>query len=156
MGVTPQRYGFCFGLVAVGLMIGAFLSARLNSRLASTRIIQVGSLIAAGAGALLLGLKLAGVFSVISIIAPMCLFTMGSGMVRPQAMATAIVPYPEKAGLASALMGFIQMSTAGLFVTFFGQLYSASSTPMVIAIASSGVFALLVRRMLLPYRREDL
>lgn len=74
-------------------------------------------------------------------------------MVRPQAMAGAIVPYPEKAGLASALMGFIQMSTAGLFVTFFGTLFSASSTPMVVAIACAGVLALLARRVLLPYRK---
>lgn len=71
-------------------------------------------------------------------------------MVRPQAMAGAIVPYPEKAGLASALMGFIQMSTAGLFVTLFSQFYSASSISMVTAIAISGVIALLVRRTLLP------
>ena len=151
--VSPQRYGFCFGAVAVGLMVGAFLSARLSDPLGSARIIQVGSLIAAGAGLLMMGLKLAGVFSVLSIVVPMCLFTLGGGMVRPQAMAGAIVPYPEKAGLASALMGFIQMCTAGLFVTLFGLLFSASSTPMVVAIASAGVFALIVRRVLLPYRK---
>ena len=150
LGVSPQLYGFCFGSVAVGLMIGAFLSGRLNNRLGSARIIQIGSLIAAGAGLLMLGLKLAGVFSVITIIAPMCLFTIGGGMVRPQAMAGAIVPYPEKAGLASALMGFIQMSTAGLFVTLFSQFYSASSISMATAIAISGIIALLVRRTLLP------
>ncbi len=155
LGVSPQHYGFCFGAVAMGLMSGAFLSARLSGRLASTRIIQIGSLIAAGAGLLMMGLKLAGIFSVIGIVAPMCLFSMGGGMARPQAMASAIVPYPEKAGLASALMGFIQMSTAGLFVTLFGQLFRASATPMIAAIASAGVFALLVRRMLLPYQREN-
>ena len=149
LGVSPQRYGFYFSAVAVGLMIGAFLSARLGDRFGSAHTIQVGSLIAAGAGVLMMALKLAGVFSVLSIVAPMCLFTIGGGMVRPQAMAGAIVPYPEKAGLASALMGFLQMSTAGLFVTFFGMSFSASSTPMVVAIASAGVLALLVRRVLL-------
>ena len=153
LGVSPQSYGFCFGAVAVGLMIGAFLSARLGDRLGSARVIRVGSLIAAGAGVLMMVLKLLGIFSIISIVGPMCLFTIGGGMVRPQAMAGAIVPYPEKAGLASALMGFIQMSTAGLFVTFFGTLFSASSTPMVVAIASAGVLALLARRVLLPYRK---
>lgn len=152
LGVSPQGYGFCFGAVAVGLMIGAFLSARLGDRFGSARVIQAGCLIAAAAGLLMMGLKLAGVFSVLSIVAPMCLFTIGGGMVRPQAMAGAIVPYPEKAGLASALMGFLQMSTAGLFVTFFGKLFSASSVPMVVAIASAGILALLVRRVLLPFR----
>ena len=153
LGVSPQSYGFCFGTVAVGLMIGAFLSARLGDRLGSARVIRVGSLIAAGAGVLMMVLKLLGIFSIISIVGPMCLFTIGGGMVRPQAMAGAIVPYPEKAGLASALMGFIQMSTAGLFVTFFGTLFSASSTPMVVAVACAGVLALLARRVLLPFRK---
>ena len=149
LSVSPQLYGFCFGSVAVGLMIGAFLSGRLNNRLGSARIIQIGSLIAAGAGLLLLGLKLAGVFSVITIIAPMCLFTIGGGMVRPQAMPAQSCP-TRKSRTRSALMGFIQMSTAGLFVTLFSQFYSASSLSMVTAIAISGIIALLVRRTLLP------
>ncbi len=70
-------------------------------------------------------------------------------MVRPQAMAGAIIPYPKKAGLASALMGFTQMSTAGLFVSAFGYFFSASSNPMIIAIAISGILALLVRLIML-------
>ena len=70
-------------------------------------------------------------------------------MARPQAMAGAIIPYPEKAGLASALMGFIQMMTAGLFVTTFAHLYSAASNPMIVAIAGAGILQLLVRLIML-------
>ena len=149
LGVSPQTYGFCFGSVAVGLMLGAFLSGRLNDRLGSERLIQLGTLITAGAGLLMVGLKVAGIFSVFTIIGPMFLFTTGSGMARPQAMAGAIIPYPEKAGLASALMGFIQMMTAGLFVTTFAHLYSAASNPMIVAIAGAGILQLLVRLIML-------
>ena len=150
LDVPPQIYGFCFGSAALGLMLGAFLSGRFHNRLGGPRIIEIGCVISACAGLLMVSLKLYGIFSVLSIIGPMCLFTIGGGMVRPQAMAAAIIPYPKKAGLASALMGFMQMSTAGLFVTIFGHLYSASSTPMTAAIAFSGIAALLVRMILLP------
>ena len=103
----------------------------------------------------MVGLKLLGVFSVFSVVIPMCIFTTGSGLVRPQAMAAAIVPYPEKAGLASALMGFVPMSSAGLFVTGFAYFYSASSTPMAVAIACAGIVALLVRFILLPSSKAN-
>jgi len=149
LGISPQLYGFCFGSVALGLMLGAFLSGHYNDNLGSARIIQLGTLITAVASLLMVGLKMAGIFSILTIIGPMILFTTGSGMVRPQAMAGAIIPYPKKAGLASALMGFTQMSTAGLFVSAFGYFFSASSNPMIIAIAISGILALLVRLIML-------
>ena len=94
-------------------------------------------------------LALAGLFNVFTIVGPLFLFTTGGGMLRPLAMAAAIIPFPEKAGLASALMGFIQMFSAGIFAIIFGHTYGGTAMPMIAAIALSGMAALLVNRFML-------
>lgn len=149
LGVSAKVYGFCFGTVAFGLMVGAFTSGRLSKRINPSHLITVGTLISSGAGLLMAALALAGLFNVFTIIGPLFFFTMGGGMLRPLAMAAAIIPFPEKAGLASALMGFIQMFSAGIFAIAFGHTYGGTAMPMIAAIALSGIAALLVNRFML-------
>jgi MFS transporter, DHA1 family, multidrug resistance protein len=149
LGLSPKVYGFCFGTVAFGVMVGAFTSGRLSKRIDHSHLITVGTLISSGAGLLMAALALAGIFNVFTIIGPLFLFTTGGGMLRPLAMAAAIIPFPEKAGLASALMGFIQMFSAGIFAIIFGHTYGGTAMPMIAAIALSGMAALLVNRFML-------
>ena len=69
------------------------------------------------------------------------LFFIGIGLVLPQAMAAAMAPFPERAGAASSLAGFLQMvsaSGAGVLVVVF---LNSNATPLVIASAISGVLA---------------
>jgi DHA1 family bicyclomycin/chloramphenicol resistance-like MFS transporter len=54
-------------------------------------------------------------------------------------MAGAIGPYPRAAGAASALLGFVQMSTAALVGAAIGHAADGTQMPMVIALALSAV-----------------
>ncbi len=149
LGVSPKVYGFCFGTMAFGLMVGAFTSGRLSKRINHARLITAGTLLSSGAGLLMSALALSGYFNVFTIVGPLFLFTAGGGLLRPLAMAAAIIPFPEKAGMASALMGFIQMFGAGVFATAFGHIYGGTAMPMILAITISGIAALLVNRFML-------
>ena len=40
----------------------------------------------------------------------MALYTFGVGLTMPQAMASAMAPFPERAGAASSLLGLCQMT----------------------------------------------
>jgi DHA1 family bicyclomycin/chloramphenicol resistance-like MFS transporter len=63
-------------------------------------------------------------------------------------MAGAVGPYPEKAGSASALLGFTQMGGAAVVGALVGHLHDGTARPMALALALSGIAAVLAFRRL--------
>ena len=141
LNVAPDVYGLCFGLVAFGLMTGSFLVARLTPRAGIDRMIAVGTWLSAAAGGLMAVLAWSGVWTVLAVIGPMYGFAVGVGIVLPAAVAGAIGPFPRTAGLASAFLGFIQMTAASAYGILVGRLYDGTPIPMATAIAAAGLGA---------------
>ncbi len=141
LNVAPDVYGLCFGLVAFGLMTGSFLVARLTPRAGIDRMIAVGTWLSAAAGGLMAVLAWSGVWTVLAVIGPMYGFAVGVGIVLPAAVAGAIGPFPRTAGLASAFLGFIQMTAASAYGILVGRLYDGTPIPMATAIAVAGLGA---------------
>jgi DHA1 family bicyclomycin/chloramphenicol resistance-like MFS transporter len=139
--VPPHVYGLCFGLVAFGLMTGSFLAARLTPRVGIDRLIAAGTGLGAVAGCLMAALAWGGVRTVPAVIGPMYAFAAGVGVVLPTAVAGAIGPFPRTAGLASAVLGFLQLTAAAAYGTAVGRLYNGTPVPMAVAIAVAGVAA---------------
>jgi len=139
--VPPHVYGLCFGLVAFGLMTGSFLAARLTPRVGIDRLIAAGTGIGAVAGCLMAALAWGGVRTVPAVIGPMYAFAVGVGVVLPTAVAGAIGPFPRTAGLASAVLGFLQLTAAAAYGTAVGRLYDGTPVPMAVAIAAAGLAA---------------
>lgn len=150
LGVSPTVYGVCFAAVATGLMAGNLVSATIGPRLGIDLMIRAGAAIGAAAGAVMAALAWAGVASVASVIAPMFVFAFGLGFVLPNAVAGAIGPFPRMAGLASAVLGFVQLTGSALYAVCVSQFYDATLRPMTTGVALAGtttlvVFALLTR-----------
>jgi DHA1 family bicyclomycin/chloramphenicol resistance-like MFS transporter len=85
-----------------------------------------------------------GVTSPLGLVLPMAVYLCGLGLAMPQAMAGALMPFPERAGAASSLLGFLQQvvaSTAGVVVA---QLLGASALPLAGIITVMGVLALVL------------
>jgi DHA1 family bicyclomycin/chloramphenicol resistance-like MFS transporter len=139
--VPPHVYGLCFGLVAFGLMTGSFLAARLTPRVGIDRLIAAGTGLGAVAGCLMAALAWGGVRTVPAVIGPMYAFAVGVGVVLPTAVAGAIGPFPRTAGLASAVLGFLQLTAAAAYGTAVGRLYDGTPVPMAVAIAAAGLAA---------------
>ena len=55
-----------------------------------------------------------GLTSSLSLVLPIAVYLAGLGMVLPQGIAGAMTPFPERAGAASSLFGFVQQSAAAL------------------------------------------
>jgi DHA1 family bicyclomycin/chloramphenicol resistance-like MFS transporter len=141
LAVPPDVYGLCFGLVAFGLMIGSFLAARLARRVGIDRLIAAATSLGALAGAVMAVLAWSGVWTVAAVIGPMCAFAVGVGVVLPTAVAGAIGPFPRTAGLASAVLGFLQLTTAAGYGMAVGRFYQGTPVPMAVAIAAAGLAA---------------
>ena len=91
------------------------LATKLAPRLGLDRAIQIGLVLAAtGSVAILLVSLFNATF--LPFLAGMCVFLLGMGIVSPLGTAQALSPFGEKAGAASALVGFWQMMSAAIAV----------------------------------------
>lgn len=148
MHLSPAQYGLSFATVVLGYTLGSFLAGKLSHRLGGARMIRVGTLVSVGGGALGVGLALADVLQIASVVAPVFLFILGAGLTLPNATANAVGPYPTMAGLASSLLGFFQMTIAALVGLGVGHLHNGTALPMMGAIGLVGLGALLSHRLL--------
>jgi MFS transporter, DHA1 family, multidrug resistance protein len=86
----------------------------------------------------MLALALAGVQDLAALLVPMFFYLIAAGINLPNAMAGAISPFPKMAGMASALMGFVQMILGAGVGFAVGKLHDGSTVPMTAAIAAAG------------------
>lgn len=131
VGLRPDQYGLCFAAGVLGWMGGTFAAGRLNRRLGLAGLLSLGTRTALAASLLGLLLALALPPSWPAVVLPMFLFMTGAGFTLPTAMALAIGPYPEKAGLASGLLGFLQLAFAALVGLVVSASYDRTAVPMM-------------------------
>jgi DHA1 family bicyclomycin/chloramphenicol resistance-like MFS transporter len=80
----------------------------------------------------------------------MTLMAMGHGFTLPQSMAASVAPFPQRAGTASALFGFLQYGFNSIVVMVNGALYDGSATPMLAIVACLTVAGALVYALFRP------
>ncbi len=141
-GLAPFHFGLIFALGSIGYMTGSAISARVVVRLGIDRNIGIGSvIIALGALTMVAAVALA-LPSAFSLVVPMMIYLAGMGFVLPSSMAGAMTPFPERAGAASALLGFVQQSVASLCGAVVGALLGQSAWPLAAAVAIMGLATL--------------
>lgn len=153
--VDTAFFGYCFLSVPAGYFIGTQIAARLTLRLGIPRMVAMGAWINLGAGLVMAacawsGLAQPGALGIAVIVAPMVLYMVGMGIVLPNGIAGALVPFPWMAGTASALTGFLQVGTAALVGFAVGYTFDGTAIPMTSAIALMGLATLLSYFCLLP------
>jgi DHA1 family bicyclomycin/chloramphenicol resistance-like MFS transporter len=143
-GLTPFHFGIAFAIGSAGFMSGTLLAARLLGRIGIDGVLGVGSCFVTAGG---LGMVVAvalGFTSALSIVLPMAVYLAGLGMVLPQSIAGALTPFPERAGAASALLGFIQQCAAATCGAAVGWLLGENAWPLAIAVAVMGCATLVI------------
>jgi DHA1 family bicyclomycin/chloramphenicol resistance-like MFS transporter len=143
LGVPVHAFGLCFAAVVGGYMAGTLTAARLNRRYGGPAMVLAGTALCFLSGAAMLALEMLGRTSVAGIVVFMGLFMVGTGLGLPASQAGAIGPFPRMAGLASALLGTLQMSFAALVGYLVGRLDDGTAFPMALAIALSGALSFL-------------
>lgn len=152
LGVKPEHFGYCMAGVILGFLAGSQTVARLTARFGSERLVGAGAVLGFVGASLMLALALSGIHSVFALIVPAGLVFMASAMVMPSATALAIAPYARIAGSASALLGFLQMSTAALVGWLAGLAHADSAVPLSLVLVGLTAAALVAQRLLLAGR----
>lgn len=141
-GLTPVAYGLSFGAMIFGYIGGTLTGARFTMQLGIDRMLQIGSSTALAGSILMIVLSQTSFSPVAAIILPMTLYTYGVGVTMPQSMAGALTPFPEIAGTASALMGFLQSAfSAGVGLYVGHMLTGGTAMPMVATTAVMGTLS---------------
>jgi MFS transporter, DHA1 family, multidrug resistance protein len=137
-GLNPFNFGVAFALGSVGYMAGATLSARLVMRIGIDGTLGVGAAMLAIGGLGMAATVAFGLKSPFLLVFPVSIYLAGLGMVLPQSIAGAMSPFPDRAGAASSLLGFIQQSGAALCGAFVGWMLGANAWPLVLTVAAMG------------------
>jgi DHA1 family bicyclomycin/chloramphenicol resistance-like MFS transporter len=112
---TPIQLGLFFAGTVMVVFAAGMLATRLAPRFGLDRSIRGGLVAAAAGGVALLAVSLLHA-TFLPFLAATCLFLLGMGIVNPLGTAQALSPFGDKAGAASALLGFWQMMGAAIGV----------------------------------------
>ena len=102
-------------------------------------------LAAAGSIAILLVSMISPTF--FPFLGGMCVFLLGMGIVNPLGTAQALSPFGEKAGAASALLGFWQMMGAAIGVWLAATIAHQAMFALGIVLTGASMLALLLYTM---------
>jgi MFS transporter, DHA1 family, multidrug resistance protein len=137
-GMSAVTFGFTFALGAAGYMMGAFSASRLVQRLGLDRTMGLGvALLAAGSFALA-AIVAVHVADGLWLIVAMALYLAGLGLAMPQAMAGALTPFPERAGMAASLLGVVQQTVAAAVAAVVGAYLGRSAWPVTGVVLVAG------------------
>jgi MFS transporter, DHA1 family, multidrug resistance protein len=137
-GLTPFDFGVAFALGSIGYMTGSALAARMVVKVGLDGMLGIGGCACAAGG---LGMVMAvafGLTSFLSLVLPVAVYLAGLGMVLPQGIAGAMTPFPERAGAASSLFGFVQQIAAALCGAAVGWFLGKSAWPLAVGVAAMG------------------
>ncbi len=137
-GLAPFDFGVAFALGSVGYMIGSAIAARLVIRLGLDGVLGLGGCACAAGGLAMVAAVASGLTSSMSLVLPMAVYLAGLGMVLPQGIAGAMTPFPERAGAASSLFGFLQQTAAAVSGAAVGWFLGQSAWPLALGVATMG------------------
>ena len=86
-------------------------------------------------------LSLLGVHTIWAIIVPQFLFAIGHGVHQPCGQAGTIGPFPEKAGAAASISGFVTMVSAFSAGLWMGSSLNGTVYPLTLTVGASDLAA---------------
>jgi DHA1 family bicyclomycin/chloramphenicol resistance-like MFS transporter len=141
--VSPQAYGLLFGVNIFGIMAANMLNRRLVMKFGTERMLLLGGSIAALAGmslSLTAGLGWGGV---LGLAVPLFVYVSMAGLIIANSVAGALVISPQRAGVASALVGAIQFGMGVLGSAMVAWLADGTPWTMGWVVGASGIGCLL-------------
>ena len=138
---TPIELGLFFAGTVMVVFAAGMLATRLAPRFGLDRSISGGLLVAATGG---IGILVVSLFNptFLPFLAAMAVFLLGMGIVNPLGTAQALSPFGEKAGAASALLGFWQMMVAAIGVWLAATISHQAMFALGVVLAAASLVAL--------------
>lgn len=133
LGMTERDFAWLFVPGIGGVMIGAFLSGRLASRIAPRRTVTIGYLV--------MGIAVASNIAYCTLlppalpwtVLPVMIYTVGMALAMPSATLLTLELFPKLRGMTSSLQGFAHSLFAGLTAGLVSPLVSGHALSLALA-----------------------
>lgn len=149
LGHTRLEFSLMLFALTAMFSVGNYVTSRLLRRMHADRVLAYGALL----NLLAMILLFAGSFapSAATIVLPMCLYGIASGLVFPNAIAGAVSVDPRIAGSAASFQGFIQLAGGAVLAFIIAALPTDTMrwmalTCLVMAVGAVAALLLLPRR----------
>jgi DHA1 family bicyclomycin/chloramphenicol resistance-like MFS transporter len=137
--------GYVFLPTSAALMAGATLNRALLARHTPGVILRYGTVCILLGGIMTIPLAWLQLGGLPGLVLPVMLYMVGVALVHPNAMALAMAPHNEYAGMASSVIGTVQTCGSAVAGYGVGLFYNNTSFPLALTMASLALASFLVR-----------
>ena len=142
--LSPTAFSLIFASNAVGLIGAAQVNRWLTRHYDTHTILRAASLGNAVTALLLPVLAWTGIGGFPAFFADIFLCLMTVGLILPNATAAVMAPFPETAGVASALLGMLQFSVGAATGALVGLFHDGTARPMAFVMAGCAGVSFLI------------
>lgn len=144
LGLSRTQYGMVMFTMPLAYISGTILCRRLVLRIGLQRTVRLAGWFSLTGGTSAGLLALAGISSGWAIMLPFYLFMLGHGVHQPIGQSAAVGPFPQSAGAASALNGFLMMVAAFFMGGWLGTHMDGTVRPLAYGLWGWGVVTALI------------
>ncbi|HHR5900509.1 TPA: Bcr/CflA family multidrug efflux MFS transporter [Providencia alcalifaciens] len=148
-GVSPQHFGYYFGINIVFLFIMTTINGKFVRQFGAERMLYFGSIVQFVMGIWLLTTTALNM-DFWTLVIGVAIYVSGIAMITSNSMAVILDNYPHIAGTVSSLAGTIRFSIGALVGTVLSMIPAKNAWPMVGSmvgcVALSMLFVLLAKR----------
>ncbi len=131
LGWSTSQYGLLMSSNALAYLLGTFLCRHWLARFGVRRAVALAGGLSLAGGTLMGTLAMFNVHNGWAIMLPQYLFMLGHGVHQPCSQSGAVGPFPQAAGAASALNGFLMMLAAFVVGNWLGTHMDGTVFPLV-------------------------
>jgi MFS transporter, DHA1 family, multidrug resistance protein len=142
LGLSAFQLGITFATTVLIVFAAGFVAPRLGRRWGQRTIGMIGLFIALAGGLFMFMFAAAPAF--VPFTTAIALYLLGMGLINPLGTAIALDPFGRQAGLASALLGFLQMGYAAVGASLASVLPLQPSASLAVILTASSALALVV------------
>jgi MFS transporter, DHA1 family, multidrug resistance protein len=153
-GLSPLAFGLTYAVGSLGYMLGTNIAVRSVMRLGLDHMIGLGAATMGLGGLTMAAVTALGLSDVAWLVLGMTIYLAGMGLAMPQTMASALTPFPDRAGSASSLLGFSQQSSAAIAAAAIGAFLGRSAWPVAGTVAAMGCLAFSIWALTRHVRNE--
>jgi len=144
LGLTTGQAGLWMSTTSAAYIGGTLLCRRWIPRLGLAGAVLRASRFTMAAAVGLAVLALTDAHHVLAVMAPVWLFALGHGVNNPCGQTGAVAAFPQAAGLASALSGFVTAATAFAIGLWLGHALDGGVRPFALTMLACALGALAV------------
>ncbi len=141
LGLSALELGLSFATTVLIVFAAGFLAPRLAHRWGQRNVGMIGIFIALAGGLSMFAFASGPTYARFTIAIALYLF--GMGLINPLGTAIALHPFGRQAGLASALLGFMQMGCAAVGASFTSILPFTPTASLAAILTAGSILALL-------------